>query len=177
MPQDGVTVKLCVNGSIVYYASQAVPNPNGALNDYTQTVTGTDACNAAYVRPESTEQQSPTQQPGGQNSSIDGGSLDTSNVTLYLSLEGVQERNQFVMETLEGDHTEKGKHPVILLFCCMQNYSLSLLSLHIIDQPPQDRIVVVVPTLIIMGAVLLVVFIFVFLVVFCFRRRKQKQKD
>ena len=172
MPQDGVTVKLCVNGSIVYYASYAVPNPNGALSDYTQTVTGTDACNAAYIRPVSTQQQSPTQQLGDQTSTIDGGSSGNTNATLYLSLEGVQERNQFVMETLRGDHTEKGKYPAGLPFY----YSLSFLSLHIIDHP-QDRIVAVVPTLIIMGVVLLVVFIFVFLVVFYFRRRKQKQKD
>ena len=126
VPQDGVTVKLCVNGSIVYYASQAVPNPNGALNDYTQTVTGTDACNAAYIRPVSTEQQSPTQHPGGQTSSVDGGSSGNTNVTFYLSLEGVQERNQFVMETLRGDHTEKGKYPAGLASYCM--YSFLLIS-------------------------------------------------
>ena len=67
VPQDGVTVKLCVNGSIILYASQEVPNPNGALNDYTQTVTGTNACNAAFVRPSVATQQSPTQQTGNQN--------------------------------------------------------------------------------------------------------------
>ena len=127
VPQDGVTVKLCVNGSIVYYASYAVPNPNGALSDYTQTVTGTDACNAAYVRPVSTQQQSPTQQPGDQ-ASIDGGSSGNTNATLYLSLEGVQERNQFVMETLRGDHTEKGKYPAGLASYCM--HSFFFLSLH-----------------------------------------------
>ena len=107
VPQDGVTVKLCVNGSIILYASHEVPNPNGALNDYTQTVTGTNACNAAFVRPSVATQQSPTQQTQHQANEDEGSVI--ANITFYVSLEGVEEQNQFVMETLRGDRTDKGQ--------------------------------------------------------------------
>ena len=101
VPQEGVTVNLCVNGSIVFYGSHEVPNPNEALYDYTQEVTGIGACADAYVPVSQLETDSNQEDNEGTPS-------HNITITLYMSLEGIEERNDFELETLRGDKRAKG---------------------------------------------------------------------
>ena len=108
VPQEGVTVKLCVNGSVVFYGSHEVPNPNEALYDYTQEATSTSstACSDVYVPlPKSVETASIENNNEGNN---EGTPSHNITISLYMSLEGIQEQNDFELETLRGDRT-KGK--------------------------------------------------------------------
>ena len=101
VPQEGVTVNLCVNGSIVFYGSHEVTNPNEALFDYTQQVTGIDACADAFV---------PVSQIETDSNQEDNDGTPSHTVTLYMSLEGIEEQNDFELETLRGDQRAKGDY-------------------------------------------------------------------
>ena len=101
-------MKLCVNGSVVFYGSHEVPNPNEALYDYTQEATSTSstACSDVYVPlPKSVETASIENNNEGNN---EGTPSHNITISLYMSLEGIQEQNDFELETLRGDRT-KGK--------------------------------------------------------------------
>ena len=100
VPQDGVTVRLCVQeGYIIFYASFTVTNPNEALHDYKREVIneGTTSCDDAYINPAEVNTQ---------KRQADG--LSTGNATLYIALDGVEERNEYELNTSEGDTTSKG---------------------------------------------------------------------
>lgn len=102
IPEEGVTVRLCVReGSIILYASYTVTNPNEALHDFRREVisTGTINCDDAFIPPENT----------GSNTRKRQSEPDQSNSTIYLSLVGVEEENDFVVDTTEGDTTVQGE--------------------------------------------------------------------
>ena len=89
-------------GYIVFYTSFTVTNPNEALHDYKREVInkGTTSCDDAYINPADHEVNTLKRQASdGQFS---------GNVTLYVALDGVEERNEFELNTSEGDSTSKG---------------------------------------------------------------------
>ena len=98
-----MTVRLCVReGSIILYASYTVTNPNEALHDFRREVisTGTINCDDAFIPPENTESNRRKRQ----------NEPDQSNSTLFISLVGVEEDNDFDVETSEGDNTVQGDY-------------------------------------------------------------------
>ena len=95
-------MRLCVReGSIILYASYTVTNPNEALHDFRREVisTGTINCDDAFIPPENT----------GSNRRKRQSEPDQSISTIYLSLVGVEEENDFVVDTTEGDTTVQGE--------------------------------------------------------------------
>ena len=106
IPEEGVTVRLCVReGSIILYASYTVTNPNEALHDFRREVisTGTINCDDAFIPPENTGSNRRKRQSEMESPS-----------TLFISVVGVEEQNDFDVETSEGDNTVQGE------YCCAQ---------------------------------------------------------
>ena len=98
LPIEGMTIRLCVwSGRIVFYASFSVATPNCALKDF--YANWTLDCNELFI-----------------NHNFGGSSRNkrsaeqvmiTSNSTLYVVIEGVEEENLYTMETSVGD-TRRG---------------------------------------------------------------------
>ena len=114
VPEDGVTVKLCVReGHIIFYASFTVTNPNEALHDYKREVIneGIITCDDAFIPPVVPNDAA---MPDRNSRQVDG-TQSSSNV-LYVSLEGGGEENEFVLDTSAGDNRIEGKQLFILLY-------------------------------------------------------------
>ena len=121
VPGGGVTVNLCVSiGSVLFYGSFTVPNPNSALHDYVQEVInngGETTCADVFIQPEVVESPD-TNRLGKRQADNDRGSPSNETTTttiLYISLEGGGDINTFVLETSEGDSTYNGKDTAVMV--------------------------------------------------------------
>ena len=120
IPEEGVTIKLCVHeGIIIFYGSYTVPTPNEALHDYKREVisSGTVSCDDAFIPSMSTTLEEFKRQ------TMSSGNFST----FYISLEGVGEQNEFVLDTSEGDNREEGDtalHDVAIALnnCCLDGF-------------------------------------------------------
>ena len=96
LPEDGMTIMICVRvGNVVLYASTRVTTPNSALYEYILDISGqsleSEVCDDVYIN-----------SSGGKKRNIVSGS---SNVTLYVTLNGVDESNIFAFNSTTGDTT------------------------------------------------------------------------
>jgi len=113
LPVEGITIRLCVSeGYLVLYASVSSTAPNSAVNDFMLEI-GT-GCSDIYIDRLGTRN-------GNDNSNQDNITLgrrkrqvfnstasESANITLYISIEGVEERNTFILQTTTGDITTPG---------------------------------------------------------------------
>ena len=92
LPEEGLTLKLDVEtGSIVLYASTKVQNPNEALYDWRlETRRSTDV----YISPDDLEDTSSISKRQD---------VQSANITLYVSIEGQDGMNTFILNTTYGD--------------------------------------------------------------------------
>lgn len=95
LPIEGMTIRLCLQrGRIVFYGSFSVATPNCALNDL--YALWTLECNEMFIDRERSGSSMNKRQV-----------MITSNTTLYVVIEGVEEENLYSMETSVGD-TRRG---------------------------------------------------------------------
>ena len=99
LPEDGVTLKMCVqNGQVNCYASTEITTPNSALHDYKLEVKaqspGMEACDDVYI-------QQPTESRDRDRRAV----IEKSNTTLFMTLTGMDEYNEFSFNTTLGDTT------------------------------------------------------------------------
>jgi len=108
LPGEGITIKLCVSeGYLVLYASVSSTAPNSAVNDFMLEI-GT-GCSDIYIDRLGTGN-------GNDNSNNALGrrkrqvfnSTASESDTLYISIEGVQQRNTFILQTTTGDTSTPG---------------------------------------------------------------------
>ena len=97
--QEDITLRLCVlKGRVVAYASTTVQNPSSALYDWKAEVAATlQTINCftnffAFEKPASTSRATPNTANRDEN-------------TLYVSVEGLEERNEFVVNSTSGNET------------------------------------------------------------------------
>ena len=106
LPVEGITVRLCVSeGYLVLYASVSSTAPNSAVNDFMLEI-GT-GCSDIYIDPRGIGN-------GNDNSNnalgrrkrqvFNSTASESANLTLYISIEGVEERNTFILQTTTGEH-------------------------------------------------------------------------
>ena len=96
LPEDGMTVEICVQvGNIVLFASTKVTTPNSALYEYKLDISGrsseTEVCDDVFV-----------DSPGRLKRNV---VSESSNITLYVALNGVDESNIFALNSTIGDTT------------------------------------------------------------------------
>ena len=105
LPVEGITIRLCVSqGYLVLYASVSSTTPNSAVNDFMLEI-GT-GCSDIYIDPRGIGN-------GNDNSNnalgrrkrqvFNSTASESANLTLYISIEGVEERNTFILQTTTGD--------------------------------------------------------------------------
>lgn len=104
LPEDGMTIMICVHvGNIVLYASTRVTTPNSALYEYKLDISGqssqSEVCDDVYI-----------DSSGSRKRNI---VSESSNVTLYVAVNGVDESNVFALNSTTGD-TTSGKSIVDL---------------------------------------------------------------
>jgi len=110
LPVEGITIKLCVSeGYLVLYASVSSTAPNSAVNDFMLEI-GT-GCSDIYIDPRGIGN-------GNDNSNnalsrrkrqvFNSTASESANLTLYISIEGVEERNTFILQTTTGDTSTPG---------------------------------------------------------------------
>ena len=110
LPVEGITVRLCVSeGYLVLYASVSSTAPNSAVNDFMLEI-GT-GCSDIYIDPRGIGN-------GNDNSNnalgrrkrqvFNSTASESANLTLYISIEGVEERNTFILQTTTGDTSTPG---------------------------------------------------------------------
>ncbi len=107
IPEEGVTISLCVNdGRIVLYASTTIPNPNEAYYDFKLDCIDCNACEF-FVDPNEFAPEVTT--PRGRRKRADDNSTMTvfTNLTLYISMEGVETNNIFEIQSDIGDTTSE----------------------------------------------------------------------
>ena len=102
LPEDGMTIKICVqDGKVVLYASTRVTTPNSALYEYKLDISGrssgTEVCDDVFVK--SSESKKRNVVP------------ESSNITLYVALNGEEQSNTFALNSTIGD-TTSGKGTV-----------------------------------------------------------------
>ena len=111
LPVNGTTIRLCVKERrIVFYASIRISNPNSAFYDYKleveNLIKAEERCGEVYEQGTPTiddinttgKRQAPTELE------------DLSDTTLYMSVEGIEEKNTFDLESTVGDTTGKNVH-------------------------------------------------------------------
>ena len=96
LPEDGMTIMICVHvGNIVLYASTRVTTPNSALYEYKLDISGqssqSEVCDDVYI-----------DSSGSRKRNI---VSESSNVTLYVAVNGVDESNVFALNSTTGDTT------------------------------------------------------------------------
>lgn len=128
IPVVGITVRVCVSeGHVVVYGSVSIPNPNSAFYDWMIDVEFNkenhleETCNHVYFDPEniptkppfpydgvtsSRLQPTPTSVPptgGSPPPDIGSGSNELTDLTLYLSVIGIMQENNFNLNSSSGD--------------------------------------------------------------------------
>ncbi len=104
IPEQGITVRLCVqSGQIVFYASTFVPNPSNVLNEYGMDCVDCGSCELFVGPPDIPGIV--TEEPIARRRRQAAGNGTSEGVTLYISMEGVQERSSFELQTDVGDTT------------------------------------------------------------------------
>ena len=113
---EGVTVRLCVShGQLVLYASVSSTAPNSAVHDWMSEIA--IGCGDIFIDPRDVRNDNI-----GSNQSQSDLVPDTNNdchrwdstmdeyadLTLYVSIEGVEETNSFVFQTTTGDTSIPG---------------------------------------------------------------------
>ena len=104
LPVEGITIRLCVSqGYLVLYASVSSTTPNSAVNDFMLEI-GT-GCSDIYIDPRETGNGIDNSM-GRRKRQMS--ALESANLTLYVSIEGVEERNTFILHTTAGDTSTPG---------------------------------------------------------------------
>ena len=109
VPEEGLTVRLCVrNGLIVLYASTTIPNPNQAYYDWKLECIDCDDCEM-FVDPEDFEViPADVEVPQRRRRQAMVNTTEEvvyTNFTVYISVEGMEDRNTFELNTDVGDTT------------------------------------------------------------------------
>ncbi|XP_022079977.1 uncharacterized protein LOC110973441 [Acanthaster planci] len=112
---EGVTLVIEADqGNVAMYISTTTPNPNKAFYDYLLKATAGQGKVEVYIGPEEFVNQGNLsietggggdrmrRQAPGQNDTDDGSPIGT----VYMTIEGLQETNNFVLRVTEGDVTE-----------------------------------------------------------------------
>lgn len=94
LPEDGMTIMICVrNGNIVLYASTKTTSPNSAFYDYKLDVSGQsskdEVCDDVYIDSSTGRKRDLSSEP--------------ANITLYVSLNGRDDYNEFFFNSTVGD--------------------------------------------------------------------------
>ena len=98
---------MCVlNGTILLYASTTIPNPNEVSYDWKMECSDCDACEI-YVDPEDFEVISADEPQRRRRQAIMNVTEEIvyTNFTVYVSVEGVEDRNTFQLDSDVGDTT------------------------------------------------------------------------
>lgn len=122
LPVEGVTVRLCVSrGKLVLYASVSSTSPNSAVYDWMSEIG--IGCDDIFIDPRdvgndnigSNDNSNRVNTNNGRrkrqalNSTMD----EYVDLTLYVSIEGVEETNSFVFQTTTGDTSIPGNQMFI----------------------------------------------------------------
>ncbi|XP_038065168.1 collagen alpha-1(XIV) chain-like [Patiria miniata] len=110
--EEGVTLDIAAaEGNVVMYVSTTTPNPNEALHDYRLEATEGQGRAEVFIGPEvfvdkrifsqDTDGGRIRRQAPSQNDTRDGSTIGT----VYMTLEGLQDTNDFVLRVTEGDVT------------------------------------------------------------------------
>ena len=130
LPVEGVTIRLCVShGKIVFYASVSSISPNSAVHDWMSEIG--IGCGDIFIDPRNFENDNSgsndnSNQNNGRrkrqtlNSTMD----EYVNLTLYVSIEGAEETNSFVLQTTTGNTSTPGKQPFYMNFVHITHYKI-----------------------------------------------------
>ena len=105
VPEIGMTIRMCVEiGNILMFASTVTTTPNSAFYDYSLDITaiGTSSivCGEVYVIFEANRRRRDV-------------TTTTGNITLHMAVSGLQEKNEFAINSTTGD-TRSGELILIL---------------------------------------------------------------
>ena len=114
---EGVTVRLCVNqGKLVLYASVSSTSPNSAVYDWMSEIG--IGCDDIFIDPRDVENNNIGSNDNSNRVNTNNGrrkrqALNSTmdeyvDLTLYVSIEGVEETNSFVFQTTTGDTSTPG---------------------------------------------------------------------
>ena len=97
IPEIGMTIQMCVEiGNILMFASTETTTPNSAFYEYSLNVTadGTNVsvCNEVYVN-----------SAANQSCNNSTPATDNTTCTLHVAVNGLQERNEFAINSTTGD--------------------------------------------------------------------------
>jgi len=126
LPVEGITIRLCVSqGYLVLYASVSSTAPNSAVNDFMLEI-GT-GCSDIYIDPTDTGNGIDNSMGRRKRQMFSSTASESANITLYVSIEGVEERNTFILQTTTGDTSTPGtftsrNEPYNLLTILMLGY-------------------------------------------------------
>ena len=96
LPMDGMTIQLQVQqGRVVMYASSRIRNPSAALFDVRLE---TDSTASVYLDPSDFEDDAPTPSSRKRQASV-----MFTNTTIFVSVEGLENTNNFMLDTTFGD--------------------------------------------------------------------------
>lgn len=120
--EEGITVRFCIReGQIILYASTSVPNPSAALHDWSTMIRApqyqhTLVCSTTYfddldspnLTPETVSPGKATprgkRQADDEENSNDDDDEDDTMVTLYISIEGQENYNEFSLNSSVGEY-------------------------------------------------------------------------
>ena len=98
LPEEGMTLRLNVEkGRVVLYASSKIPNPNSAFYDFSLE---TDSSEDVYLSPEDFLAGGGGERLGRSQAETD---EDKSRTMIFITIEGLEEDNSYVLETTFGD--------------------------------------------------------------------------
>ena len=117
LPVEGVTIRLCVSrGKIVFYASVSETSPNSAVYDWMSEIG--IGCDDIFIDPRNVENdnigsndnsnQVDANNGRGKRQTLNSTMDEYFDLTLYVSIEGAEETNSFVLQTTTGDTSIPG---------------------------------------------------------------------
>lgn len=109
--EEGITVRFCIHeGQIALYASTSVPNPNAAINDWSTTIRApqyqhTIVCSTTYFDDLSSPNLTPRNVPPSRSNTRSKRQVsDETMATLYISIEGHENYNEFSLNSSVGEY-------------------------------------------------------------------------
>ena len=126
-PDEGITLKIDVTlGQVLVQGSFAIRNPTSLTADF--SVTSTDSIISFFISPDLYQSSTGGLQTSRRHRQTGSPSNTTANV--YLSIEGLQMNNTFILNTTFGNTTSGGNHVLNLqrydCYCfhcsCSNNY-------------------------------------------------------
>ena len=108
--EEGITIRFCIHeGQIIVYAATSVPNPSAAIHDWSTEITAPQfrqslTCSTIFFGMDTINNISPGKSTSRSKRQADTGDTAGDTITIYITIEGQQNFNEFSLNSTQGEY-------------------------------------------------------------------------